>query len=226
SAAVRTRRIDPLALALAAVSLAFWIVTRGARGVGASLGEGSAYGLDFGAGLLANLGTYVGWTVNFTLPTIRRFSDAVEPGVFVVAATATAAWLVGLRSPALRRRGWLWSGLTFVLLLAPVVPLAHHTYRYYLYAPVGAGALLLAALADWALTRVGRATAWTIAGIAAVLVAWNGYAVVHKVETSSLPIAGLRADATVDRALIAENVYRDLGAAPLPPRARLNFWWG
>lgn len=226
SAALRARRLEPVALVLAAMSLAFWIVTRGARGVGVSLGEGSAYGLDFGAGLLANLGTYIGWTVNFTLPTIRRFSDAVEPGLFAAGAAATAAWLAGLLMPALRRRGWLWSGLTFLLLLAPVLPLAHHTYRYYLYAPVGAAALLLAALADGALTRVGRATAWTIAALAAALFAWNGYAVVRKVETHTLPIAGLHADATVDRALIAETVYRDLATAQLPPRARLYFWWG
>jgi hypothetical protein len=118
-----------------------------------------------------------------------------------------------------------------------VLPLANHTYHYYLYAPLAGIALAAAALWDNAghliSTRQVKAAApaaesssvraWTWAGVVAALLVVNGALVVRKIETYPF-IEGLRADALVDRALIAERVFRDLEAARLPEGARLRFW--
>jgi hypothetical protein len=59
--------------------------------------------------------------------------------------------------------------------------------------------------------------------VGAGLLTANGHALVNKIEHYPFD-DGLRADPTVDRALIARHVYDSLGAAGLPEGVRLRFW--
>jgi hypothetical protein len=125
-------------------------------------------------------------------------------------------------------RGGAWGAAAWLAFLLPVLPLRNHTYHYYLYAPLaGAAAMaagLVAAATDTAFARRGRrAVAWGVAGVAGMLVL-NGALLVHKIETFPFGDPALRADATVDRALIARRVADGLAAADLPRGTRLVFW--
>ncbi len=105
---------------------------------------GEAYAMGFGADLFHNLMTYVGWAFD----TWNPFYD--DPG-----GISREAWRVGLPlAAALLALGWwtrsrtrlplvglAWAGLT----LAPVLPLLHHTYANYLYAPLAGLALAVGA---------------------------------------------------------------------------------
>jgi len=214
--------------------------------------ESAAYGVGIGSHLWQNFLSYAGWTVNFLLPTVQSFSDAVDPNVFGWGAGLVALWFLGLASRTLRDRGWLVAGAFYLCFLLPVLPLRHHTYHYYLYAPLAGAAWLVAAAADaggaW-LTRpqrsparisrghvgrraatVGRraagndAAAWLGLGVLVLLLTLNGALLVHKIETYPFTLPGLRADPTIDRARIAQNVIEDLRRAALPAGVRLLFW--
>jgi hypothetical protein len=114
--------------AVAVAYLAFWLWS---DAFGTRRGEASAaYAVGVGRHILTNAVTYVGWTVGTLLPTIRRFEDIAEPGLWPWAAAAIAVWLAGFFSARLRRSGWLAGGATFALLIAPVLLLRHHTYHY------------------------------------------------------------------------------------------------
>ena len=190
--------------------------------------ESAAYGVGIGSHLWQNFLSYAGWTVNFLLPTVQGFSDAVDPKVFWWGAGLVALWLAGLDSRALRERGWLVGGALYLCFLLPVLPLRHHTYHYYLYAPLAGAAWLAAALADagWAwLTRPRRspartsrghagrrtatvsrrapgndAAAWLGLGVLVLLLTLNGALLVHKVETYpfSVPVLGDVLDLRLD----------------------------
>ena len=101
---------------------------------------GEAYAMAFGVNLFHNLMTYVAWAFNVR----DAFFD--DPG-----GISLTAWHVGLPILGLvlalawftRRRtllpaiGLAWAALT----IAPVLPLAHHTYATYLYTPLAGLAL-------------------------------------------------------------------------------------
>jgi hypothetical protein len=239
---------DPLVLALAALALALGTDLLATDVLGTRTGPG-AYRLDAGAALLANLASYLGWSANVLLPTVRRFQDAADPLAYGWGAGLLALWLAGLASRGLRRRGWLPAGALYLALLAPALPLAHHTYHYYLYAPLAGLAWCVAAGFDLLFEKMrpapgragpgGRATrgpvpsggahvdplAWALALAAVALLTLNASLLVRKIETAPFPGApALRADPTVDRELIAWNVIRDLGGAVFPAHSRLLFW--
>ena len=208
-------------------------------------GPGTAYAFDFGVSVLRNLLTYVGWTVD--LPALTpglRFVDVQNPALFPLAIGALAfAGLLGLW-PAARKRGW-WIGVaSFLLLLAPVLPLRNHAYHYYLYAPLAAAALCLAALVDTLLSllpqpgpeasgldpaarrdaRAREDVAWMAAGTCWLLLTLNGARVVGQMERRPSPVyPAMRADSTVDRALIAERVIQGLRRARIPNGTYLVF---
>ena len=52
----------------------------------------------------------------------------------------------------------------------------------------------------------------------------NGRSLVRRIETMPFVHPELRADATIDRARIARNVYEGLSVAPPPDGTRLAFW--
>jgi hypothetical protein len=205
-----------------------------------------AYRLDAGRDLMANLLTYLGWSANFLLPTVHRFQDAADPLVYGWGAGLLALWLAGLASPGLRRRGWLAAGALYLALLLPALPLGHHTYHYYLYAPLAGLAGCVAAACDLLFERIASTRdparaprrapvlprraetdrrGWAVALVLAGLCALNAALLVHKIETMPFPGApALRADATVDRELISERAITSLRQSALPAHARLAFW--
>jgi hypothetical protein len=220
----------PAALAvLSAIALATF-VWRDTFGVRAGIETAAPYAVRFGRSALDNLLSYLGWTARIGLPWVRSFGDAVEPGVFPDGIALAAAWLLGCAVPALRARGWVEGGVLWLLLILPVLPLAHHTYHYYLYSPLTGAALCVAAAADataaWISRRFAarRTIAATVVAALAAVVAVNGALLVHHIEMYPFVDPELRSDPTVDRARIARNVITDLRDSPLPPGVSLWFW--
>jgi hypothetical protein len=229
---------DPLVLSLAALAVALAVHFAATDVVGMRSGPG-AYRLEFGRAALENLLTYLGWSANFLLPTVLRFQDAADPLVYGWGAGLFVLWLAGLALPGLRRRGWLAAGALYLALLVPALPLAHHTYRYYLYAPLAAFAWCVAAACDLLFEHLRPARpatsaarhadadprAWSLALAIVALLTVNATLLVHKIEVMPFAMAPtLRADAVVDRALIAGRAIADLRKSALPARTRLLLW--
>jgi hypothetical protein len=135
---------------------------------------GEAYAMKFSPAFLAlNLSTYLRWCVSLHEP-IRDAVAAVEPGAWPVGLLVAGALALLLASQrgADRRPGEV--GLAwFLAFLAPVLPLANHTYLYYLYLPWAGACWLLAGVGQRAarrwpgpLTRVLLALAVTAAAAA------------------------------------------------------------
>jgi len=223
-----------VALALIAVAYAAYFVmlvsrTQFGGAEDPALAAAAPYAMRFDATIMWNLLTYAGWTVNFLLPTVVGFADVVTRAVTPAAAVAVAGWLAGLAWVPLRRAGWGYGGVVFVAFLAPMLPLANHTYHYYLYAALAGAALCVAALVDAvgaraATARRGTAPAVWIAAALAALLTVNGALLVGKIEHHPFTHPDLRADPTVDRARIAGHVHEGLEAARPPAGARLRFW--
>ena len=208
------------------------------------------YALGWGVSLWRNLFTYLGWTASFAYPLVQGFSDSVDPSVYPWAGGALAAWLLGLASPGLRRRGWVFGGVAWLLFVLPALPLRNHTYHYYLYAPLAGASWCVAAAVDWALlaapgrarparrrdrrgvaehgaergAHAGADAAWWVATGLTALLTLNGLLLVRKIETMPFIVPELRAEPIVDRARIARNVYESLAAAGLPAGTTLLFW--
>lgn len=241
------RRRDPLlaTLALMAVAytlyFAFFVHGTQFMGPGTERNPGAApYATTFDATLLWNLLTYLGWTVNFLLFTVRGVSDIIQRSISPAALIAAGLWAAGLLWKPLRARGWIEGGVIYLCFLLPVLPLANHSYHYYLYAPLAGAALCVAALVDAVTARraparrakkSGRAprapegsARLTLAAVLAVALTANGALLVHKIETYPFTTPSLRADPTVDRALIAARVHESLNRAALPEGVRLLFW--
>jgi hypothetical protein len=234
--ALRTRRDatpagrPAVAWAMVALSLAYLgaFLVRDVFGVRTRLDAAAPYALRFDRTLVDNLLTYLGWSVRIALPSVRSFSDAVDPGVFADGAVFAAVVLGGLALRDLRARGWGVGAALFAATLLPLLPLVHHTYHYYLYAPLAGAAVLVAALASAAMARLariaGRALPVALLATAALALAVNGALLVHRIETYPFVDPELRSDPTVDRARIAANAIADLRAAGVPRGTRLWFW--
>ena len=236
------RAKDPVLWSLAAVAAAFalGLVANDVIGLTQSRGAGAAYGAGIGPHVVGNLATYLLWSTNFLLATVRSFSDVVDPGAMPIAIAVVAVAIGGCALRPLRARGWIVAWTLFAVWIAPVLPLMHHTYHYYLYGPlIGIGwsiAIVFDSIVAKTLARPlaapgpgdGRAfrapaiTA-TIAAILVVLLAWNGAALVRKIEFHPFD-ADLRAEPTVDRAIIAGNIHASLASTPLPAGLTLRFW--
>jgi tetratricopeptide (TPR) repeat protein len=112
---------------------------------GGKTAPGSAYAAAISSDVFHNLATYVLWTADVTHP-FRDMVAAIDYGAWRVAlplAAAAAALLLTWRGPR-ARMAWAAAGW-YALTLAPVLPLLHHTYLYYLY-PASAGAAIFAGL--------------------------------------------------------------------------------
>ena len=212
---------DRLLGTLAVMSLA-WVALLRPGSSNAALGD-AAYAIDPRA-MLPNLLTYAAWTLNAWFPTVRDVSDRVAPEQYGWAFGLLALWLAACCVPALRRRGVLAALGAYVALLLPVLVLGAHTYHYYLVIALPAAAALIAALADFGFTRTPHVAAWGVAITIAALLAWNGGLLSDRIEHTPFKAPGLRADAIVDRALIAANAVGDLRAADLPAHANLAIW--
>jgi hypothetical protein len=212
-AGVRAGWRDPVVLAMVFTAAAWlgWFALRNELGAVSSSPDHAPYAASLGPHVVANALTYLGWTANFLLPTVTGFSDAVDPAVHGYGWALALAILAGAFLPALRRRGWIAAASLYALLLLPVLPLANHTYHYYLYASLVGAAWGVACAVDALPAR--RVAAWVVAGALALALAVNGRALVRKIESFPFTLPGTRSEPLVDRALIAEKVVRGVAGA-------------
>jgi hypothetical protein len=168
---VRLWRSAPL-IGLGALFAALLMIT----GAGSAQLGGEAYQRGFGANLFLNLMTYTRWA-----------ADLGDPFPGQVSAIATTSWPVGIAAViALGVLAWFARRAAFppllglawwLLALAPVLPLLHHTYLYYLYVPFAGVAMALAGAAGaveaWA---AARRAGWLpiVRGVAVALVIAHG----------------------------------------------------
>ena len=209
------RRVIPAAAVMLAFAVAFLLTARRAGYLG-----GEAYAMSAAPGFLAaNLATYLRWCVTPHVP-VRDAVAAMDPGALpaglaVAAALALALWSQRRATRHPEEVGIAW----FLLLLAPVLPLRHHTYLYYVY-PAWAGACWLIAGAGERLVR--RLPAAAPVALAAVLaLAGLGFAGVRAREramTGDFP-----ADRTVRESRMLRNAVAGLRAARLSPGTRVAF---
>jgi len=244
------RTLDPVVWALMACAALYIVsfVVRGSFGIRGSIDPNAAYAVRFDSTLIDNLLTYAGWAANFTIATVGAYTDAVDRSVFLWGSAALVAVGLGCLQPSLRARGFAFGVAIFIAFLLPVLPLAHHTYHYYLSSPLLGAGIAIGAVSDWALAAARRAPvpaptagrkartataplgaplaplglAATVAVVAALIV--NGALLVRKIEMYPFIDPELRSEAVVDRARIARNVYDDLRSGPLPANVTLRFW--
>lgn len=220
---------DPVLLLLLAIATGFgiWLVAFGGSGAPAQREVDQPYFVGLGPHLGLNFVTYAGWSIHMLVPFVKGFTDAIDREAFGWGGALILLWLLGCASRTLRARGWLLAGLYFLLLLLPVLPLRNHTYHYYGYAALPGIAWMAAALFEAVFVRDPHAARrmGPIAGLVVIgLLTVNGSLLVRKIETAPLGNGPLRADPTVDRALVMDRVAAGLERAELPPGTRLLFW--
>ncbi|MBI5711607.1 MAG: hypothetical protein HZC42_15080 [Candidatus Eisenbacteria bacterium] len=213
--ALDLRRAIPAAAAMLAFAAAFLLSARRAGYLG-----GEAYAMSAAPGFLAaNLATYLRWCVTPHVA-VRDAVAAMDPGALpaglaVAVALALALWSQRRAPRHPEEVGAAW----FLLLLAPVLPLRHHTYLYYVY-PAWAGACWLIAGAGQRLVRRLPAAA-PVAFAAVVALAGLGFTGVRAREramTGAFP-----ADRTVRESRMLRNVVAGLRAARLSPGTSVAF---
>ncbi len=210
----------PHLVMVAAIVIAFF-ATRTMFAYGQYTG-GNAYSMNFLPGfLLANFATYLAWCVSLLDP-IRDRNAIMHPeagwlGITLIALVVTGVFAGGRRDRAPFVIGTIW----FAAFLLPVLPLAHHTYLYYLYLP-WAGA-------SWALVAAARALgspAPLRIRIAAAALAIAGFIALEArgVRLRESAIAGgLPADKTVRESVLLRNAISGLREAQLPPGTHVGF---
>ena len=171
--------------------------------------------------LAENLFTYLKWCVALGNP-IRDRVAAVDPGAWRVALPLVVAVAAALRgrdsdAPLAVEIGLGW----WLLFLIPVLPLAHHTYLYYLYIPWAGGAIGAAALGrrlldPWPRTLARSVGCLALAGVVGVEA--------HAIRTrESKTQDALPVDPTLREAMLLSHALPALRAAGLKPGARVAF---
>ncbi len=214
NAAVALSLLLGVAAVLGVLALAF---ARGGRFLG-----GAAYATSLDVRHLAqNLSTYLWWATGLAgpIPDQPAAVDAGALGVGVLVTLVAAAALFAQRRDT--RHPCEVAALWFLAFLAPVLPLLHHSYLYYLYLPWAGGCWFVAG----ALERASRGRpAWlargalglvTLACVALGL--WNVRAR-ERMQANGLPV-----DRTMRESLLVRNTVTGLRAAGLPAGARLAF---
>ena len=190
------------ALAAAAVGIA-WRVAPPLAGEAYAFGASPLVWLE-------NLLTYCAWLVRVFDP-VRDRSATMQPALVPLGLAVLAAW--GWAAWSERRAGVrpVSAGLAwFLLLLAPVVPLAHHTYLYYLVAPFAGVALAAAAL----LASVTRLAPRAAPAILAVLLAADVANEALQVRArGSLLGGGVLVDRVARESELLRNAIGDLAEA-------------
>ena len=199
-------------------------------------GPTGAYAQSFApAHLLGNLATYLSWCAEIGAP----MRD-------VVAGANAGSWLAGLAVAAAAALAIQWErrpaghaitfGLSWLLVfLLPALPLAHHTYLYYLYIPWAGGAIAVAA-AGAAIVRALQGSALPTPGkpgsLRAEVVALLpllGLVIFVAAEARGVRLReratfdALPADRTLREAMLLEPSITGLRRASLPPGTAVGF---
>jgi hypothetical protein len=164
--------------------------------------------------LALNLATYLRWCVDLRDP-VRDAMAAMDPhawrvGLPVAVAVGIAMWRGRRASRCGAEIGALW----LVIFIAPVLPLAYHTYLYYLYLPWAGGALAIAMAGRGLIERLPRRLGAAIALAALAAFAWieaGNVATRERAARDALPV-----DRTMREAMLLRNAISDLRAAALP----------
>jgi len=204
----------------AVVTVAFGAVLM-AAGTGLDASPVGAYALNASPEFLAiNLSTYTLWCLAVWNP-IPDLVAAADPHAWrvVLPLLGLLAVLVvslrGGRSPLVVGVGW------WLAFLAPVLPLAHRSYLYYLYVPWLGGSIAAACLGTLAVARLRRWLRTTI-GVLGVTV----YALVQarNVEQRATAVRDhLPADRTIRDSELLRHSLAGLFEAHLPSGARVGF---
>jgi len=194
-------------------------------------GPAGAYALTFlPAHLGLNLATYLRWCVEAGTP-MRDIVAAVNPSSWPVALAVAIALIAAIRWERPGSSHPIEFGVIWLLaFLLPALPLAHHTYLYYLYIP-WVGGSISAAAAGAALARAGetpenwrslRAKLVTLVAVSAlalfVLVEGRGVRLRERLTLDALPV-----DPTLREATLLRHALTDLRAAALPPGTPIGF---
>lgn len=183
---------------------------------------GEAYAISWNpATWLANLGSYGAWLVMLTDPIRDRVSQT-DPLLLVPGLTVMLAWAAAAAFERRARSRVVTAGLAwFVLLLAPVLLLTHHTHLYYLVLPWAGASLALAVLLARLAARLDSR-----AGAAVVLVLLGAFTANEAVrirERQQLSVSGLRMDRIARESVILRNAVRDLRRLGLAPGDSIAF---
>ena len=171
--------------------------------------------------LARNFFTYVRWCLALNDP-IRDVVAAADPAAWRIAlplslALAAILWQQRRAAPSPAEVGMGW----WLAFLLPVLPLAHHTYLYYLYVPWVGGAITLAALGQAFLARWGRpwisAVGLAALGCFAIIEAHN-IQVRETATRDALPV-----DRTIRDAVLLSHALPALRRAELAPGTRVVF---
>jgi hypothetical protein len=186
---------------------------------GDSLG-GAAYSRDFSPGfLIANFATYLRWCVSphVPVPDLHAIASpaALPVGAAVVLVLAALIWMTRRKPPHPETVGIVW----FLAMLAPVLPLAHHTYLYYLYLP-WAGICWACAGAAERLAGRWSALRAPLLALLALVVALDFWSVRARERETLGPFA---ADKVVRESRLLERCLSQLRSLQLPPGTRIAF---
>jgi hypothetical protein len=171
--------------------------------------------------LVSNLLTYARWCVALWDP-LRDSIAAMDPGAWRVGLIVVFGTVVAVRHQWLRPQHPLEVGVAWwCAFLVPVLPLAHHTYLYYLYIPWAGGAVALAVGVAGLLDRYPpRVAVWI--GCAALagfgLVEGHNAAVRERATIDALP-----ADRTLREATLLGHALPALRASGLAPGTAIGF---
>ena len=233
---------DPVWWACFALSIAAGIdLVVGRAAETAEAGSALPYAFGVGGHLWRNALTYLGWALNFTYPTVPGYSDAVDPRYYAWGAAALALWIAGIFLMPGRRRAWIAAAVVWLAWIGPVLALRRHTLHYYEYAAMTAVAWMVGIAFDAALTTRRRRESGkrraapprtslreearpVLAAVLGALLVVNGRAVVKRIENAPLGHYGLRANSTVNRALVGQRIHDAIAKAELPAHTNLYFW--
>ena len=181
---------------------------------------GEAYALDPSPDFVVrNLATYLRWTVALWDPIRDAFAQCLSGATPVGLAVAAGALLVLMSQWRARRHPEELGAFWFLALLAPVVPLAHHTYLYYLYVP-WAGACWLAA---GAASRLARRVPAALPAVLAVTLAFAAIEA-WSVRAREVAMTGRFAtDRTILESTLLRNAVAALDTVPMAPGTRVVF---
>jgi hypothetical protein len=164
--------------------------------------RGEAYAMGFGPNLFHNLMTYCAWVADLRspMPDARNGIDetAWKVGLWV------ALPLLAIAVASLRRTRVPLVGVTWaVLALAPILPLLHHTFAYYLYAPLaGVGMALGGAVDAWVRNR---AVVWAIVVSALIAHVWRSDRLTEVRLLLRVPGSDLALDSVMRKSEVAHH---------------------